>query len=98
MTIIKKFDPEVVNKKFPRKYLVLIAAGIFFLLLIEIWAVNNASTYGKKFDEMSALGGVLRMENQILENEIARESALTSLATRAAELGFLKPQSIQYIR
>lgn len=98
MTIVKNFDTEIVKHKIPKKYLVIFGLCFSILILLEVWAINTMISFGKKFDEMVALEHALETENQVLENEIAQTSALSVVATRAAELGFLKAQSIQYIR
>lgn len=98
MTIIKKFEPEEVKKGLPKRYIILTVVSLFILTVIEIWASNTVVTYGEKFENLSALETVLKMENQILENEIAQQSSLISIASKSAELGFSKLSSIQYIR
>ena len=97
MTIIKKFEPEAKNNKFPRKYLWLTSIGFFILVLIEIWASNSVISYGGQFENLSSLEKSLKMENQILENEIAKKSSLLTIASKSAELGFSKLQVIEYI-
>lgn len=98
MTIIKKFEPEIPTKGFPKKYALLVATGLFVLMLIEIWASNNVVTYGDKLERLSMLSKSLSLENQILENEIAKRESLNNIASKSAELGFSLPESIQYIR
>lgn len=98
MTIIKKFEPEEIKKGLSKKYIAFTAAGLLFLTIVEIWVNNTVVTYGEKFESISSLERVLSMENQILENEIAKDVSLNSLASKSAELGFSKVESIQYIR
>lgn len=98
MTIIKKFEPEKEKKGFPKRYISLVVVCLFVLMLIEIWANNNVVEYGEKFEKLSSLAKTLNLENQILENEIAKQQSLSSIASKSAELGFSQPQSIQYIR
>ncbi len=98
MTIIKKFDPEEHTKKFPKKYIILTVMSLFVLILIEIWASNTVVSFGEKFQSLSVLKQALQMESQILQNEIAKGSSLTSIASQSAGLGFTKLESIQYIR
>lgn len=98
MTIIKKFEPEEIKKGFSKKYIALTVAGLLFLTILEIWVNNTIITYGEKFESISNLERVLSMENQILENEIAGSVSLRSLASKSAELGFSRAESIQYIR
>ena len=97
MTIIKKFDP-VQKTTFPKKYIILVSLGLFILILTQIWANNTMVIYGEKFGKLSSLQQTLNLENQILENEIARQASLISVASKSASLGFLKLDNIQYIR
>lgn len=99
MTIIKTFDTdENSHKKIFGKYLYLVVISFFALILINIWANNTVIAYGEKYEKLAALEKNLRMENQILENEIAKNSSLGTVATKSAELGFSQSDSIQYIR
>lgn len=98
MTIIKKFDTTEPQKGFPKKYIGLIVACLFILMLVEVWANNNVVTYGEKFEKLSSLAKTLSLENQVLENEIAQQKSLNNIASKSAELGFSPPESIQYIR
>ncbi len=98
MTIIKKFDTQQPQKGFGKKYIGLIAAILFVLMLMQIWVNNSVVEYGEKLQKLSSLSKTLSMENQILENEIAKEQSLANVASKSAELGFFQPESIQYIR
>lgn len=99
MTIIKKFDPEEKNeRKISKKFLLPTLASLFVLVLLQIWANNTVVTYGEKFQTISNLQKNLQLENQTLENQIAKEATLSKIATQSAALGFSKPESIQYIR
>ena len=98
MTFTHKFDPEENKKKFPRKYIIFVSVGLFILTIIEIWASNTVSAYGEKYEKLAILEKNLKMENQILENNIAKESSLSSIASKSAQLGFSSYESIQYIR
>lgn len=98
MTIIKKFDTTESQKGFPKKYIGLVAICLFVLMLVEVWANNNVVTYGEKLERLSALAKTLSLENQVLENQIARQESISNVASKSAELGFSPPESIQYIR
>lgn len=98
MTIIKKFEPEQPKKSFSKKYIVLLASALFALTLVEIWASNTIVVYGEKFEKLSAATVSITLENQILENDIARHTSLSNIASKSAQLGFSAPESIQYIR
>ncbi len=98
MTIIKKFEPEEKKPAYPKKYGALIILTLFILVTIEIWVSNTMVAYGERFENLSKLSKSLLIENQILENEIAKNASLISVASKSAQLGFSKPESIQYIR
>lgn len=98
MTIIKKFEPEEQKRGFSKKILSLIVVFIFALTLVEIWVSNTVVTYGEKFEKLSSIRETISLENQILENEIAKHTSLGNIASRSAQLGFSRPESIQYIR
>lgn len=98
MTIIKKFDTTELGKGFLGKYITVAGAFLFILLLAQIWASNNVVTYGEKLERLSALSRSLNLENQLLENEIAKEKSLVNIASQSAKLDFAEPESIQYIR
>lgn len=98
MTIIKKFEPIKDTKGFSKRYIIIAAFCLICLIILEIWVQNSLVLYGEKFEKISSLQKVLELENQILQNEIAKESSLSKLASKSAELGFSKPEKIQYIR
>lgn len=103
MTIIKKFDTSKIDKPrsvfhFSKKFIILSVISILILVIVEVWASNTVVTFGDRLERISALQQSLRMENQILENEIAKKSALVNIASDSAMLGFSKPSQVQYIR
>ena len=98
MTIIKTFETEDTKNKFSKKYIIFSLTGLLILTLIEIWVSNEAVAFGEKFEKLSILEKGLKMENQILENEIATTSAFLNVATASASLGFSIPKTVQYIK
>lgn len=98
MTIIKKFKPEDLGKRSRKKPFIIIALCLLVLIIAQIWVNNTVVSYGGRFENISKLKETLEMENQLLENEIANDSSLTNIATKGAELGFSRLESIQYIR
>lgn len=100
MTIIKKFDTDGLDlrQKFPKFYVSLTGLFLLILVLVEIWVNNTMISYGEKFERMDTLVNILKMENQLLENEIAKDASLINISSKSAELGFFQPTSIQYIR
>lgn len=97
MKITKKFESEENRKKFPKKYIILSVSGLFILIVSQIWASNNVIAYGDRFEKLANLEGNLKIENQLLENEIAKNSSLKTIASKSAQLGLTPFQSIQYI-
>ncbi len=100
MTIIKKFDTEEVVRpaKFSKKYIFLSIVGLLMLVVAEIWVSNSTVTFGEKYESMQGFKKNLVMENQILENQIAKQASLSKVASESASLGFSAPESIKYIR
>lgn len=98
MTIIKTFETEENNSIIAKKYIVIVSAALFALTLVQIWTSNTVITYGERYDQLQSLERSLKIENQILQNEVAKNSSLTAIASKSAELGFSNSQSIQYIR
>lgn len=86
------------NKKSSKKPLILL--GIFLLILIvaQIWVNNALVSDGEKLENIIKLKKTYEMENILMENEIANNLSLATIATRSSELGFLTPEKIQYIR
>ncbi len=98
MTIIKTFEVQDSPKRFPKKYILFAAFILLSLTIVEIWASNTVVSFGEKYEKLSYLEKNLKIENQILENDIAENSSLRRIASKSAELGFSPQQSIQYIR
>lgn len=98
MTIIKTFETQDQQKRFSKKYIILAVFCLLALTLVEIWASNTAVAFGEKYEKLSALEKNLKTENQILENEIADNASLRTIASKSAQLGFIKHPGIEYIR
>lgn len=99
MTIIKKFDAEKQEKsKLPKFWVGIIVAFLFSLILIEIWVNGATVSYGAQFEDLEEAERQLLMENQVLENEIAKGASLINISSKSAELGFTPAKSVQYIR
>lgn len=79
----------------------MLKAGVVFFLVVfflEIWMVNRLSTYGYKISELQKTKAALNLENQILENLIAEQVSLSSMESRANELGFALIKNLEYIK
>ncbi len=98
MTITKKFENAEPRKTFGKKYIIVTVMCLLILCLAQIWASNNMISYGEKLERLSVIQKSLNLENQLLENEIAKRESISNIASKSAELGFSEPESIQYIR
>lgn len=79
----------------------LLKIAVVFILValsLELWTANRLSTYGDKIQGFKDVQAHLELENQVLENIIARESSLNVLEKRAALLGFSSVKTFQYLR
>lgn len=97
---MKRIKQEEENT--PRKKLARIvrisAAMLLVLLFLEIWAVNRLATYGDQIQEIQNAKMSLQLENQVLENQIAENSSLVTVETKAASLGFNQIKSWDYLK
>lgn len=96
MTIIRSFDKEK-DRKIDIKYLTFLIIFVSFLVILKIWVNNIISSYGEKLERTSNLQESFVLENEILENEIARFSSLQVVLKESQMLGFSGPKSIKYI-
>ncbi|KKR81428.1 MAG: hypothetical protein UU73_C0001G0092 [Candidatus Daviesbacteria bacterium GW2011_GWA1_41_61] len=80
------------------KFIRLGAVILLAVLFLEIWAVNRLSTYGDKIQDIKSAKMALDLENQVLENQIAQQSSLASIETKAVSLGFTAVKSWQYLK
>lgn len=101
MTIIKKFDPDKFDQKTgfgKQRHIILISVLVLTLIVFEIWTTHNLSKFSNKFGDIARLEESLRLENQVLKNELAQKNSLTNIASQSAGAGFSKPTNIEYIR
>jgi hypothetical protein len=98
MTITHTFETEekVQKRRFP-KITIIFAVLLITLGILEIWVSHTLASYGEKFEGIEKLKITLNLENKILENEIAKLSTLSEIATQSGELGLKKSTNIQYI-
>ncbi|MFH0937016.1 MAG: hypothetical protein V1808_01860 [Candidatus Daviesbacteria bacterium] len=74
---------------------VVLVLVIFFL---EIWMMTRLSTYGNKIQELKQTKDAITLENQILENTIAKNSSLNLVEKKASQLGFGSIKNLEYIK
>lgn len=87
-----------ITKITSQKPLFILGASLFVLMVAQIWVNNALVSDGEKLENIIKLKKTYEMENTLMENEIANNLSLVSIATRSGELGFLAPEKIQYIR
>lgn len=74
--------------------------GVFLIIvfILEIWMVNRLSTYGTKIEQLQEAEVNLKLENQILENQIAQNNSLAQIEERSSLLGFGNTKNLEYIK
>ncbi len=100
MTILKKFENEREEPRHfwkSKKIIFSVGVGLFILILSEIWVAHTLAISGVKLQEIKNLQKELTLENQLLRDEIASQSALNKIASQSALLGLTHPSDIQYI-
>lgn len=100
MTIIKTFDTEIEEKIFNwrSKRFIMVSFFLVVLAVAEIWVNNSVSSLSGQFENINNLQKNLTLENQLLENEIAKQESLQNIASQSSILGFKSPKTIQYLR
>lgn len=71
---------------------------ILIVAVLEIWSVNRMATYGAEITKLEHSKSVLKLENQLLENEIAQRSSLTNIERYRIYLGFEKVKKIEQVK
>lgn len=94
MTILKKFETDSILRK---KIIILPVVIILLVSVLEIWVVNRLATYGDQISQLQQREASLRMENELLENEIAEKSSLNQVDKASKSLGFEKVKNFEYV-
>ena len=95
MTLLKKFEPELLIRK---KILVLPITIIILVAILEIWVVNRLASYGDQIGNLEQTQARLKIENQLLENKIAEKSSLMEAEKLVNRLGYQKVKNFEYIK
>lgn len=96
MTFLSKFETQE-KRSLPKRF-IFIGCALIALVVLEIWVNNAMATFGQKLASIENSQKALQLENRVLENEIAKQTALGNIASASAMLGFIKPKTIQYLR
>lgn len=94
MTILKKFETDSILRK---KIIILPIVVILAVSVLEIWVVNRLSTYGDQISQLQQREASLRMDNQLLENEIAEKASLIEIDRASKSLGYQKVKNFEYV-
>ena len=79
------------------KLIPLFGLVILILIVLQIWVAHTISASGVKLSDVQYLTEIKKRENQILQNQIASASALLTIASQSASLGFRNAKNVQYI-
>lgn len=90
--------PESNSPKKIFKFAKIAAVIVIALISLEVLMVNRLSTYGNKIQQLKNSQAGLELENQVLENQIAQNTALNSLEKKANELGFDSIKNVEYLK
>lgn len=98
---MKRFTHNTDEKRFKLNLPFVVKIGLSLLgvvLLMEIWMINQYATYGTKVEQLYSLRDKLKLENQILENQIAAQTSMESIEKKAKSLGFSEINQVEYLR
>ncbi len=83
---------------FSRRMMINLSLVILFGIILEIWAVNRLASFGTQYFKINNSKNELILENQLLKNQIARQSSLSVTADFATSLGFEKISKVSYLQ
>lgn len=88
-----------INSLFSTKRKVILFSLLILLplVIIEVWSVNRLSTFGEQIVQFEKIKSSLKLENQLLENEISKKSALSNIEREAKAYGFEKITKVEYL-
>lgn len=92
--MLKTFDARI----WSRKLVIAAIALVLPFVLLEIWSINRLVTLGVQISTLENTKAALRLENQVLENEIAQKSSLATIESKAKLLGFDKINHLQVVQ
>lgn len=79
--------------------LVIAGVGLFLVLLVaDIWSLNRLATLGEQINKFEAASSELRLENQIMQNKIAKLTSLDEIEHRSLLLGFRSIKTIETLK
>lgn len=87
------------NYRFSRRKILILSFLILGLgLLLQIWVMNRLATLGEEITKIEVAKQALKMENLILENQVAKTGALLNIKPLVSNLGFTSSAKVEYIQ
>ncbi len=95
MELIYKIEHSSWTRK---KILIFLGILIVMVVVLEIWSINRLATYGEQINKLDRIKASLKVENQVLANQIAQKSSLSSIEKYTIYLGFEKAKNIEVVK
>lgn len=70
---------------------------ITIMVVLEIWSVNRLANFGSEINKLDRIKVELKIENQLLRNQISSNSSLNETEKYASLLGFEKTKQIDHL-
>lgn len=94
MNIIAQIETNAWTRK---KILMFFGLILLIVAVLEIWSVNRLATYGEQINRLERSKAALKLENKLLEYEIAKNSSLSESEKYAPYLGFDTTHQVEYL-
>jgi cell division protein FtsL len=91
--MLKRFNTGIQKKYFIFAILICLP-----LVILEIWSVNRLATLGSQINSLESTAAALRLENQVLDDQIAKRSSISRIESEAQLLGFQKVKTISSVK
>jgi cell division protein FtsL len=78
-------------------YLFAVVAVLVLIATLYLMLVSQTAARGRRIEQLREELVSLRKENEQLEVEIAKESAISRLRSRAIELGFMPAEQVEFL-
>ena len=80
-----------------KKIIVTTLLIVVISLVLEIWSLNRLATFGDQIVKFESATADLSLENQMLENEIAKRSAFKTISEAANSIGFKRTTHVEFV-
>lgn len=86
------------SKRLKGRAIIALAAVFIAVVFLEVWAVNRLATYGEQLSKIDDTINQYKLENNLLENEIALRSSLKRMEKITRNLGFEYNPEVEYLK